>query len=404
MARLLILALDRDSRAGAAVAADLVRQLPRDQYTCAFVTAPGRASHVHDLGYPALALDHGSAQANRDAADRMVSTFRPDRILIADEPALRASSGWSGLDVATLRERHAVPFVCLDRYGRGAAAVNVDGYGEPPHLLPGLSDQCDLVLRCAPPYRAKTDADGAIPVALTGAGLRGAAAAVPPPERPRRPGAPTVFISEPAEQAIPAGPARGLAAALPHIMHDHLAALDRPLRIVHVGGTAWDFPILDRLEYSHLTMAPPALHRDRMLAADLYLSANVASMALCEAVLSGVPALVLHQPDEVVVSGPDAQAPGWLADAAPQLTRLYPFRAFPWGWYRLLTDALRDNPYGDCFLSAALVDRPAVLAAAATLLDDGEARSALYERQLGYRTELAALRTAADVLWSAVSR
>ncbi len=393
MARLLVLAPGPGSRAEPAIVANLVRRLPRDRFGCAFVTASGGETWVQDLGYPALPLAGDSPAARLDALDRIVAGFRPDQLLVADEPALVAASTWSGLDLAGLRERYQRPLVCLDRYGRGTAAVNVDGYGQTPRELPALADRCDLVLRCAPPYRADRG-DGSIPVALVGGGLRGAASLAPPPDAARPAGPITVFVSDPVGATAPEGPAGALADALPRILCGHLEALDRPLRLFHVGGVAWDIPLPERLEYQHLLRLPPALYRDRLLAADLYLTVNAASLSLAEAVLSGVPALVLNQSDELA----SADFPAWLADAAPDLATLHPFWAFPWGWHRMLTDAFRDNPYPGCFRTAGLADRSAVLAAATELLDDTAVRTTLYERQLGYRATLDALPSLADVL------
>lgn len=157
MVRLLVLAPSPGSRAEAAIVANLIRRLPRDRFSCAFVTSPGVETWVQDLGYPGLPLDGDSPQANLEILDKIVDGYRPDHLLIADEQAF--VSTWFGLGLAGLRERYPQRLVCLDSHGRGTAAVIVDGYREAPRELPGLADRCDLVLRCAPVHRVD-DVDG----------------------------------------------------------------------------------------------------------------------------------------------------------------------------------------------------------------------------------------------------
>jgi Family of unknown function (DUF6365) len=193
---------------------------------------------------------------------------------------------------------------------------------------------------------------------------------------------------------------RQLIHAMPRILHSHLASLGRPLKVVHVGPVPWRFPIAEHIEYQHLTKLPPASFFEQMVHADLYLTTNAASVTLSQAVLAGVPVLHLHNDRalDLASAGRDLPELAWLVDAAPGLEVIYPFRVCPWGWYEFLTPVLSDNPYTDCFVTASVVDRPAVLAALTRLLDDRDARTALYHRQLDYRERLGQMPPLAEAL------
>jgi len=92
--------------------------------------------------------------------------------------------------------------------------------------------------------------------------------------------------------------------------------------------------------------------------------------------------------DELLRRDPEG---AWLAEAAPMLTTVYPFRVAPWGWHRFLAPVLADNPYTDCFLTADVFDRRQTLAAMTALLDDAATRARLADaraRLLGALDEL----------------
>lgn len=96
--------------------------------------------------------------------------------------------------------------------------------------------------------------------------------------------------------------------------------------------------------------------------------------------------------------------PAWARSAAPLLRTLYPFRVAPLGWYDVLGPLLDGNPYRDCFASAGILDRSAVLGALADLLADGAVRRELRQRQADYRDRLAALPEIGTALRAAVPR
>jgi len=114
--------------------------------------------------------------------------------------------------------------------------------------------------------------------------------------------------------------------AMPRIVHGHLAALDRPLRVVHVGPARWDFPVDDRIDYQYVPKLAPADFHAQLTAADLFLTGNAVSVTLTQAVLAGVPSLLLdnHKILDVARLVASGSAPAWLADL--DLTIAYPYR------------------------------------------------------------------------------
>jgi Family of unknown function (DUF6365) len=170
--------------------------------------------------------------------------------------------------------------------------------------------------------------------------------------------------------------------------------------VVHVGPRQWRFPLADQIDYRHFSKLPYQMLHEKLAAADLFVTANVLSVTLAQAVLAGVPALVLenHQ-----TFGP-AELPDWAGVTAPLLHSAYPFRVAPLGWHDFLEPLLAGNPYADCFATAGILDRQGVLAALTGLLDDESRRSRLAEHQQGYRDALAGLAPVGEALAAAVNR
>ncbi len=415
--RLLFLAPSRLSRGDATIAADLARSLPRSRFRVGFVAAGEAVAHLHDLGMPALPLTGVTPAANRAILDRIVRGFRPDCLVAADAFAMYQSRGWSGLTVELLRERYGRPVASVDRLGWPATDYTVDVYGGDRVRFPRLLDGCDVLIRTSPPHPAEPGPPGVEVAALHPGGLRDGG--LRPPDAGEPPGAadaaghsgaadaagdrPVVFlVSSPWEHRNPARslPVAQLVDALPRLVHSHLAATGRALRVVHVGPRPWRFPPADQIEYRHFGRLPYPMFHERLAAADLFLTTNVLSATLAQAVLAGVPSLVLHNHQEL--GRPDL--PGWVAAAAPLLRTAYPFHVAPLGWHDLLEPLLRGNPYRDCFVSAGIFDRPGVLRALAGLLDDRPARARLRQRQRDYRDRLSGLPPVGDVLRAAVTR
>jgi len=396
--KLLFLAPSRLSKGDAGLAAELARRLPRARFRAGFVAAPEAVPLLRDLGMPALPLAGATPAENLAALDRVVQGFAPDCLVAADAFALHHSTGWSGLTIELLRERYGRPVASFDRLGWQAAGYTVDFYGGDRVRFPRLLEACDLVIRTSPPHPPGPGPAGVVTAALPGGGLHDGGlrpSGDHPDSLPRPDGSPVVFlVNSQWEYRYPlrSQPAAELIYALPRIVHSHLAALDRRLRVVHVGPRRWRFPVADQLDYRYFSRLPYPMYHAQLAAADLFLTTNALSVTLAQAVLAGVPSLLLQNGTALEPAG------GWLATAAPLLRSAYPFRVAPLGWHDLLDPLLSDNPYQGCFGTAGIFDRPAVLRQLSGLLDDPAERASLAQRQHDYRAALAGLTRPDDAL------
>jgi hypothetical protein len=405
--RLLFLAPSRLSKGDAALAADLARRLPRSQFRVGFVAAGESLPQLHDLGMPALPLTGTAPAENLAILDRVVHGFRPDCVVAADAFAVYQSREWSGITTESLRERYGCPVGSLDRLGWPATGYTVDFYGGDRVQFPRLLDGCDLLIRTGPPHPPEPGPPGVAVAALHPGGLHDGglrpSSAGGADDLPGNAGQPVIFLANsPWEHRHPLRslPVAQLIDALPRIVHSHLAALGRPLRVIHVGPRRWRFQPAGQIDYHHFRRLPYPMFHARLVAADLFLTTNVLSATLARGVMAGVPALVLQNGRKLE----RAAAPDWLAATAPLLHTAYPFRVAPLGWHDLLGPLLADNPYRGCFATAGIFDRAEVVRQLVGLLDDRPTRTRLQQRQHDYRERLTELASPADAIQAVVSR
>ncbi len=403
--RLLLLAPSRVSRGEAMLAADVARHLPRAGFEVGFAAAEESLPFLHELGLPALAVAGDTAAQCLAALDPLVRGFRPDCLVAADVFSLHQREGWHGLGLGTLRERYGLPVASFDRVGWQAAGYSADRYGGERLQLPKLLDECDAVVRLCPPLPSGPLPPGTVaaPLRLDGLHEGGLRSLHPAAENRDADTRPTVFLNTSRwETRNPdrSLPVAELLDALPRVLHSHLAALGRPLRVIHVAPRRWRFPIAEQIEYRHFSKLPFAMFQERVASADLFLTTNLLSPTLAQAVLNGTPAVVLGNGREL---GRE-EMPDWLTAAAPLLRRAYPFRVAPLGWHELLEPLVRDNPYAGCFASAQIFDRADTARAITTLLDDADARDRLAAHRHQLAEALAALPPFGPALRAAVSR
>lgn len=398
--RVLFLGLGHLSNGDVSIAADFARQLPTDGFEVGFVTSAATAAHVRGTGLTTYPLSSQDPRRNLADFDALVAGFRPELLVAADAFTLDYSTAWSGLSMGLLRERYEAALASFDQYDYPAADYLVDFYGGHRTRFPRLLDACDLLIRNSPLNRPAPAEPGVITTRMLCGG------SAPLPVGPRRSQPPTVFLTNSRWEYVNVVRSPGMAQlmrAMPRIIHSHLAALDRPLRVVHVGPSPWDFPPAPRIGYRHVPRLDPADFHAQLSAADLYLTGNAVSVTLTQAVLAGVPSLLLdnHKVLDLAKLAAAGSAPGWLLDAAPGLETAYPYRVFPWGWHDFLTPVLTGNPYADCFRTAGLFERRGVLRAMTELLDDAGARARLAERQADLLHHLDGLPAAGDALHGA---
>jgi hypothetical protein len=399
--RVLFLGLGHLSNGDISIAADFARQLPPERYRVGFVVAPAMAGYVRATGLPTYPLDGRGPRPNLQLFDDLVSSLRPDLLVAADAFTLEYSAAWSGLTAGLLRSRYDIPLASFDQYDYRAADYLADFYGGHRTRFPRLLEDCDLLIRNSPLNRPAPGGPGVIVTRMVGGGTS------PLPVTRRRAAPPVVFLTNSRWEyvnVVRSPTMTELTLAMPRIVHSHLAALGRPLRVVHIGPAEWDFPVAPHLDYRY---SPRLTRREfdaQLTAADLFVTGNAVSVTLTQAVLAGVPSLLLGNRKilDMARLARSGSAPGWLAQAAPKLSVAYPFRVFPWGWHDFLGPVLSDNPYTDCFLMAGVFERRRVLAAMTELLDDAAVRTRLADRQAALLSQLDQLPPPGDALADAL--
>lgn len=397
MRRLLFLGLGHLSNGDISIAADFARQLSPARFQVGFVTTAQAAPYVRGRGLTAYPLQDGEPERNLATFDQLVAEFRPDLFVAGDAYTLDYSTSWSGLSLSLLRRRYDAAVASFDQYDYPAANYVVDFYAGHRTRFPRLLDECDLLIRNSPLNRPVPGGPGVIVARMRCGG------STPMPASRLRRGPPTVFLTNSSWEYLNVVQSPMLAQlmrAMPRIIHSHLAALGRPLRVIHVGPARWEFRVASQIDYQHITrLAPPEFHA-QLAGADLFLTANAVSVTLTQAVLAGVPSLLLqnHKILDVARLVRSGSAPAWLTEAAPHLTTAFPFRVHPWGWYEFLAPTLADNPYVDCFQTECVFEQGRVLEAMTSLLDDAGARAHLRDRQAILLDRLDQLPSAGDAL------
>src|SRR5262249_38298330 len=84
----------------------------------------------------------------------------------------------------------------------------------------------------------------------------------------------------------------------------------------------------------------------------------------------------------------------WLNISMP----VYPFYAWPLGYYNLISRLLNDNPFSQTFLHAELLQEEDVIEACRKMLFDNTARDAILQKQKSYTEMVRSLPRGADLI------
>ncbi len=186
-----------------------------------------------------------------------------------------------------------------------------------------------------------------------------------------------------------------------------LRRLDINTRIVSVGPSTL-FQDDRPPNYHVYSQLPPAEFEKYILAADLYISNNIASTTLARVLLSGVPTLVLfsslNQHDGTANRSAMTFTPTpFIQRALDAVEYCYPFRMFPVGWYAFLNPLVHKNPFCDALLQVELFDEEHFWQAIMDLLYNEALIEKLRGNVIAYRRHLQALPDVAQILSRLVS-
>jgi hypothetical protein len=203
----------------------------------------------------------------------------------------------------------------------------------------------------------------------------------------------------PSMQAHESG--RRLAARFPLLVSELIGRLGTDVRVVHVGPEPYPMQALGN-RYTWLAQRGPRRFARVLASADLFLSFNFSATTIGAAIAAAVPVLLgvssyAGRADEIVAKLPGPVSPAlaaWLQETAP----IAPFRVWPLGLARFLAPLARDNAYTTAFRAAEVLEEVSFLESMRALLFDEAARGELRHQQATYRSDVAQLPKAADLV------
>jgi hypothetical protein len=179
---------------------------------------------------------------------------------------------------------------------------------------------------------------------------------------------------------------------VPKLITYYLSRIDPKVRVIHIGPHKYNIHenLADR--YHWVPQVDQQHFHAVLSAADLFVTANVIGTTLSSVLNVGVPMIVLRNSirarsiDETIAQlpqKPSDEVMNWLNLAAP----VYPFHAWPLGYFNLISRLFNNNPFCDTFLHAELLHEEGVIDACRKMLYDNEAHQRILESQKKY-TEL----------------
>lgn len=195
--------------------------------------------------------------------------------------------------------------------------------------------------------------------------------------------------------------ANRLARLLPHLISQYIEQLGPQVHLVHVGPTCFSLELGDR--YHWLPAVPPGQFEMLLAGTDFLLSANASSTTIAQALVSGIPSMVLMN-SQTISSLENLQSSSteplsdvliaWVKKAAP----IYPFYMWPIGYYDFLCPLLDDNPYCDVVPMLEIFREKAIVELMQSILFDEHSRELRIESQLRYVNKLRRLPSASSLI------
>ncbi|MEY9748894.1 hypothetical protein ABIF65_008268 [Bradyrhizobium japonicum] len=192
------------------------------------------------------------------------------------------------------------------------------------------------------------------------------------------------------------------AAFVPLLLAHYCRQLDRRAHLIHVGPEPLSG--LKTLGDRYKWLPPLGEKFDLLLgASDLLLTANASASTVTKAISSRIPVLVVQNSCRAETFD---DAAGWLGTRATSFTEawlrdavpLYPFRLWPIGFFEVMEDVVRRNPYWDSVVVCELLDERNFVSQIRSLLFDPTTVHLLQEAQSQYCNLLGALPAPAQAL------
>jgi hypothetical protein len=190
---------------------------------------------------------------------------------------------------------------------------------------------------------------------------------------------------------------------LPNLITYYASKVDPDVRVVHIGPQR--FNVHKNLEgrYIYLDQVDQQRFHAILATADMFLTANVIGTTLSSVLNIGIPTVAIHNSVRARLvedalaqlnTKPSDELLRWLNVSMP----VYPFRAWPLGYYNLISRLLNDNPFSETFIQVELLQEEAVIESCRKMLFDNNARQAILEKQESYTEIVRSLPRGADLV------
>ena len=214
-----------------------------------------------------------------------------------------------------------------------------------------------------------------------------------------------LMVSASWQSALAWGDVNGKTSAiwLPNLITYYASRVDPKVRVVHIGPQK--FHLHKNLEgrYIYLEQVDQKRFHAILSSADMFLTANVIGTTLSSVLDVGIPTVVIKNSirartfDDAISQlniKPSDELERWLNLAMP----VYPFQAWPLGYYNLISRLLINNPFCNTFLHVELLHENEVIEACRKMLYDNEAREAIRQTQKNYTEMVRSLPRGADLI------
>jgi hypothetical protein len=418
--RVLFLALTPHGFGETLIGLSLADQIATQELTCAFVIEECGRTLLKGSRHSFDVIDPAMGRLAWLVIDDVVTSFRPDLIVLSDYFTYCAVLEWRyRLDPWRI-ESYGVPIVPIDIWEWGATDFIVDIAGDHVYRASDRFRSFPVQLRPVPlahltadpagtarPFRVRSGEEPLTPTARKA--LR-ASLGVGDHDR--------LLLLATAQWQVTTEAAYSEAASavttgIPRIVTHYLDSLPERAHFLLIGEIPPAWAGLPAGRTHSVPSCPPEEFGGVLQAADAVLSLNIAGTTVWRAVLAGIPALVLgnrfrirHDADTAGLAEADAAVGGVSAFARRALRDclpLHPFRMWPLGFHRFLTPLLTANPYTDAVCQAEVLDEAAVVTGLRSLLFDPAFRAARLAAQDAYAARVRALPPTRDVFAGAAA-
>jgi hypothetical protein len=195
---------------------------------------------------------------------------------------------------------------------------------------------------------------------------------------------------------------RKAAIYVPNLISYYLSRISN-VRVVHIGPEPYHINKALQGRYLWLPQVDPKRYHSILASTDLFLTCNMSSNTLSSAITLNIPTIVLRNSFRVrTVDEALANIPGkaseallnWLEITVP----IDCFYNWPFGYYRLFTQLLKNNPYCDTFNTAELFYEDEFIEECHRLLYDENARHKMKDNREKYINLVHSLPRGADLI------